>query len=145
MTLYSVPVCDACDLVRHLLEKHGVPFTEKDASNEIVVQAEVKELAGQLSVPLLTIGDAVISGYTSSGITAELTKAGFTPGGEGAPSGAGPQPDAGLSVEEVARQAEEAAAALTADLEELSDDASFVEDVVEEIPEEEQIKVQVGQ
>jgi len=145
VTLYSVPTCDACDLVRNLLEKYGVPYEEKDASNDVDVQSDLKELAGQLSVPVLTVGDAVISGYTSSGITSELANAGFTPNRESGSPGAGTQPGAGLSEEEVARQAAEAAEALTADLEELPDDASFVDEVVEEIPEEEQIKVQVGQ
>lgn len=143
VTLYSIPVCDACDLVRNLLEKHGVPFTEKDANEDASVQDEIKDLAGQLSVPVLAIGDSVISGYSSTGITAELTNAGFEPG---EPSGAATaEPGAGLTEEEVARQAVEAAAELTADLDELATDPRFLEEPVEEIPEEEQIKIQTGQ
>lgn len=146
VTLYSVPVCDACDLVRHILEKYGVPFEEKDATKDTEVQKEVRELAGQLSVPVLAVGDAVITGYSSSGITAELTSAGFTPGGGGTSAdSARSGPDEALSEDEVAQRAAEAAAELTSDLEELSRDDSLLEDVIEEIPEEEQIKVQLGE
>ena len=147
VTLYSVPICDSCDLVRNLLQKYGVPFDEKDASDDVAVQAEVREIAGQLTVPVLAVGDSMVTGYSSSGITAELTSAGFTPVREGAPANTdtGNAPQGGLTEEEVAQQAAEAAAQLTADLEELPDDASFQEDVVEEIPEEEQIKVKLGE
>jgi glutaredoxin len=145
VTLYSVPVCEACDLVRNMLQKYGVPFDEKDASDNVAVQKKVKEIAGQLTVPVLAVGDSVVTGYSSSSITAELTSAGFTPVREGAPADTENAPQGGLSEEEVAQQAAEAAAQLTADLEELPDDASFQEDVVEEIPEEEQIKVKLGE
>ena len=50
-----------------------------------------------------------------------------------------------MSEDEVTQQAADAAAELTADLEELSNDPGLIEEVVEEIPEEEQIKVRVGE
>lgn len=146
VTLYSVPVCDACDLVRKILEDYGVPYEEKDAAEDTEVQKEVRELVGQLSVPVLAVGDTVITGYSSSGIIAELTNVGFTPGGKGTSAvDAEPAPEEVLSEDDVAQQAAQAAAELTSDLEELTNDESILEDVVEEIPEEEQIKVRAGE
>jgi len=147
VTLYSVPVCDACDLVRNLLEKNGIPFEERDAGSSVSVQNELMELAGQLSVPMLAIGDGLVSGYSSNAITTALSSAGFTLGGTAPVDDDDVEPPSGaaLSEDEVTQQAEDAAAELTADLEELANDPGLIEDVVEEIPEEEQIKVRVGE
>lgn len=145
VTLYSVPVCDACDLVRNLLENNDVPFDEKDASKDAGTQRELLDVSGQLSVPALVVGETVLNGYNSSGITAELTNAGFTLGGRPRADGRSTAPGSSLSAEEVAEQAAQAAAELTADLEELTGDAGLIDEVVEEIPEEEQIKISIGQ
>ncbi len=146
VTLYTVPVCDACDLVRNLLEKNRIPFEEKDAGSSVSVQDELMELAGQLSVPMLAIGDGLVSGYSSNAINTALNSAGFILGGT-APVDDDVEPPSGaaLSDDEVTQQAADAAAELTADLEELGNDPGLIEDVVEEIPEEEQIKVRVGE
>ncbi|MCI0400720.1 MAG: glutaredoxin family protein [Gammaproteobacteria bacterium] len=64
VTLYRVPDCDACDLVRNYLNKRGIPFTEKNAAEDIGVQQELKDKIGSLSVPALIIGeDSVVMGY----------------------------------------------------------------------------------
>lgn len=147
VTLYTVPICDACDLVRNLLEKNGIPFEEKDAGSSVSVQNELMELAGQLSVPMLAIGDGLVSGYSSNAINTALSSAGFILGGTAPVDDDDVEPPSGaaLSEDEVTQQAEDAAAELTADLEELANDPGLIEDVVEEIPEEEQIKVRVGE
>lgn len=77
VVLYSIKVCDACDLVRHILQERGIPFREKNAEGDADVQAEIKKLAGVLSVPVLTIGDEVLTGYNRALILKDLTDAGF--------------------------------------------------------------------
>ena len=146
VTLYSVPVCDACDMVRLLLERNGVPYTEMDAGEDAAVQKEIKALTGQLSVPVLTVGDTVISGYSSTGIEAQLVDAGYTLGGEAAPGQEEQSAESSLSEEEVAEQATAAAAKLTADLDELTSETSLLDDqdATDEIPEDEQIKVRTS-
>ena len=141
--LYSVPVCDACDLVRNLLERNGVPFTEKDAGNDISVQKELMDLAGQLSVPLLSVGEDVVDGYSSTAIESRLAAAGYTVGGDSVPGEGGQHEDSTLSEGQIAEQAAQAAAALTADLDKLTDDSGVFDDpdTIEEIPEDERIKV----
>ena len=147
VTLYSVPVCDACDMVRLLLERNGVPYTEMDAGEDAAVQKEIKALTGQLSVPVLTVGDTVVSGYSSTGIEAQLVDAGYILDGEAAPGQEGQSAESSLSEEEVAEQATAAAAKLTADLDELTSETSLLDDqnTADEIPEDEQIKVRISE
>jgi len=98
ITLYSIPECDACDLVRKLLSERGLPFAEKDADGDAEVQAELKEVAGVLSVPVLAIGDEAITGYNRELILNELEEAGFpTTPGSSAPAQARTQPGSGSS------------------------------------------------
>lgn len=77
ITLYAISECDACDLLRKLLEDRALPYTEKDAGQDPAVQAELRELAGVLSVPVLLIGDEVLTGYNRELILNELEEAGF--------------------------------------------------------------------
>lgn len=88
LTLYSIEACDACDLVRNLLDERGLPYTEKDAEDDAEVQAELKEVAGVMSVPVLVIGDDPLTGYNRELILNELEEAGF-PTEPGAPVAAG--------------------------------------------------------
>jgi len=77
VSLYTVAVCDSCDLVRLYLEKSSIPFVEKDVRSNIETQAELEALTGALSVPTLVIGDKVIDGFSRSAIKSALTDAGF--------------------------------------------------------------------
>ncbi len=77
VTLYSVPKCDACDLVRFLLQKNSVPFTERNPNEDRVAADELKKKTGQISVPSLSIGDKLIMGYSSIVIRDELRNAGY--------------------------------------------------------------------
>ncbi len=77
VSLYTVPSCDTCDLVRLYLESNSIPFAEKDVRNNLETQAELEKLTGTLTVPTLVIGEQVIDGYSRSAIRAALASAGF--------------------------------------------------------------------
>jgi len=77
ITFYAIPACDACDLVRNYLKRRGFPFTEVDASNDIRLQARLKEIAGSLTVPVIQIDDAVIKGYNNPALDIALDAAGY--------------------------------------------------------------------
>ncbi len=79
VTLYAVPKCDACDLVRLFLQKKGVPFSEIDIGNDREAQQELLESVGQLGVPTLMVGNTPLAGYSPTGIEAELRNAGYLP------------------------------------------------------------------
>ncbi|MGH8596087.1 MAG: glutaredoxin domain-containing protein [Gammaproteobacteria bacterium] len=77
VTLYAVPNCDACDLVRQRLESRGIPFTEKHVNDGAEVQQELKGKTGSVVVPTVTVGQASVSGYDSAALDAGLEQAGF--------------------------------------------------------------------
>jgi len=94
LTLYAVPQCDACDLVRAYLNKRQIPFTERDASTDVAVQADLKKLAGSLTVPVLSLDDQVIKGYNTQLMETALSAVGYPtkPAPEGTAEPAPPVP-----------------------------------------------------
>ena len=122
-------------------------YTEKDADKDLTAQQEMKELSGQLSVPMLVVGDTVVNGYSTTAIETLLANAGYELGDAVARDQKGGQADSLLSPEQVAEQAAQAAAELTADLEELSRETNLLNDLdaADEIPENEQIRVNIGE
>ncbi len=78
VVLYSIEPCETCDLVRELMEERRIPFEEKNASVDREIQAELEEVAGVLSVPVLLIGDQVLRGYNKALILRELELAGYS-------------------------------------------------------------------
>ncbi len=77
VTLFSVKHCDACDLVRQLLSGRGVPFNEKNVDDDATTQAQLKAVAGALTVPTVTIGSQVYTGYSRSALEGGLAQAGY--------------------------------------------------------------------
>lgn len=77
VVLYAVPVCDACDLVRNQLQRRAIPFTEKDASNDLEVQNALKAAAGGLTVPAVTIAEQTVTGYNKQALDSALDTAGY--------------------------------------------------------------------
>jgi glutaredoxin len=78
VVLYSIEVCDICDLVRTLLSERGVPFEEKNVEGSLEVQAELRQVSGLLTVPVLVIDEQVLKGYNRDLILNELEEAGFS-------------------------------------------------------------------
>lgn len=77
ITFYSVPDCDACDLVRNLLNTRNLPFTEKNVQDNAEMQEELKAVTGRLTVPTTKIGSNISTGYSRSAIDNALEQAGY--------------------------------------------------------------------
>lgn len=77
ITLYTVPQCDACDLVRNMLTTNGLPFSEKDVQDNGEMQEELRAASGGLTVPATVIGTTVSTGYSRSALEAALVQAGY--------------------------------------------------------------------
>ncbi len=78
-TLFVVPACDTCDQVREFLDIRKISVTEKDISKDVALQDELKEkTGGDLRVPVLIIGDKILSGYNRTALLEALTAAGYT-------------------------------------------------------------------
>ena len=84
ITLYTVPACDACDVVRNILEKYGANVSEKNVESDVALQRELQEKSGAtgtLSVPTVIVGEKVIVGYNKQDLIASLEAAGFKQAG----------------------------------------------------------------
>lgn len=78
ITLYTVPNCDACDLVRNALSSRGLPFSEKDVQDNAELQEELKAETGGLTVPATKIGSRqALTGYSRSALDIALEQAGY--------------------------------------------------------------------
>jgi glutaredoxin len=78
LVLYAVPNCEVCDQVRKHLSVRNIPVTEKNIKDNGLLQQELKsKTGGDLRVPVLLIGDKVLSGYDHTNLTNALTAAGY--------------------------------------------------------------------
>jgi len=78
VTFFTSPDCgDSCANGRDLLEKRGVPYTERDPLKSAADQDALKKAAGALFVPVLTVGDNVLKGYQEDQWNEALDSAGY--------------------------------------------------------------------
>ncbi|NOZ10362.1 MAG: glutaredoxin family protein [Gammaproteobacteria bacterium] len=75
--LYSISDCTGCDAARNYLKGRGVPFTEKNVEKNAVLQQEMREKVGALTVPTLVVGKKIMKGYMESLLAGELDQAGY--------------------------------------------------------------------
>nr|WP_226986159.1 glutaredoxin family protein [Ramlibacter tataouinensis] len=76
VTLYTGTNCVPCGSGRAMLTSRGIPFTEKTVTTAEDAQA-LERLAGESSLPLLTIGGQQLKGYSDSEWTQFLDAAGY--------------------------------------------------------------------
>jgi glutaredoxin len=75
VVLYAQSGCDACEAGRQFLRQRGIPFTEKLVGNE---DGEALQRAtGGRAVPALTVGQQVLSGFSSGNWSSYLDAAGY--------------------------------------------------------------------
>lgn len=63
VVIYSTPVCPYCNEIKSYFEKNGVNFEEKNVATNREALIEMKNISGQLGVPVVVIGDEVLKGY----------------------------------------------------------------------------------
>ena len=63
VTLFTGAKCEPCDAGRNLLNARGVPFNERTVSSAEDGEA-LRRLAGDNSLPLLTLGSQQINGFS---------------------------------------------------------------------------------
>lgn len=77
VTLYLSDCGNACDQAGKLLQKRGVPFTQKNAKDPQVAEELSKLTGGKLLVPLLTVGTNVVKGFEEGAWHSALDVAGY--------------------------------------------------------------------
>lgn len=76
VTLYSATGCRPCDAGRELLQKRGVPFSEKRVDSPADVRA-FQQITAERSLPLLTIGSQQLKGLVAADWHGYLDAAGY--------------------------------------------------------------------
>ena len=76
LKLYMIPDCDTCSQVKEFLEIRNLQFSEVDVSEDVDLQNELTEVAGELKVPVLLVGDKVLNGYNRAVFIQALTESG---------------------------------------------------------------------
>ena len=77
VTLYYVENCSSCELARLYLRDRNIPFTEKNLKDDRKVQQEVVAKTGSLAVPVVTVGERVMNGFSQSLLEGELKQVGY--------------------------------------------------------------------
>ena len=75
--LWVVPNCEPCAQGRQLLANRGVPFSERDAQANVETQAALKQLQGDINVPVLEVGSTRVRGFEEGQWNAALDAAGY--------------------------------------------------------------------
>jgi glutaredoxin len=76
VTLYTSAKCGPCDTGRNLLTSRGIPFSERTISTAEDADF-LQRLAGEGSLPLLTVGGQKIKGYNDGEWNRYLDAAGY--------------------------------------------------------------------
>lgn len=65
--IYSTPTCQYCVAAKDFLRANNINFTEIDISTNPEAKAEMQELTGQKTVPVIRIGeDDVVVGFSGN-------------------------------------------------------------------------------
>jgi glutaredoxin len=78
--MYSAPECDACMILRGVLDEYKAPYTDKNINASDEVKRELQEKAGgssTLTIPTVIVGESVIAGFKKSELVSALEQAGF--------------------------------------------------------------------
>ncbi len=77
VTLYDTDCRDGCKEARDLLNKRGIPFTEKNPSVDAAAAAALRAAVGGLSVPTMMVGTNPQKGFDEASWQAALDSAGY--------------------------------------------------------------------
>lgn len=70
--IYSTPTCPYCNLAKDYLSSKGVSFRNIDVSADPAAAEEMKNVSGQLGVPVIIAGSEVIVGFDKGAINKAL-------------------------------------------------------------------------
>lgn len=77
VTLYVNDCGEPCAQARALLNKRGIPFSERDPAKDAKAGDALKALVGALDIPTMTVGENKFKGYLEGTWTAALDSAGY--------------------------------------------------------------------
>lgn len=67
--IYTTPACVYCLMTKIFFKKHDIAYDEKDVSIDEHALHEMVEKSGQMGVPVIEIGDAIVIGFDQELLT----------------------------------------------------------------------------
>ncbi len=68
ITIYSTPSCHYCNLAKDYFKSRNIQYTEYNVATDLERRSEMVEMTGQMGVPVIKIGDAVMVGFNQEAI-----------------------------------------------------------------------------
>lgn len=72
--VFTTTNCPACRSVKDFLKVRGVEFSEINIEDDMKAAEEMVEKSGQMSVPVVEIGEKIIVGFNRSALAEALGK-----------------------------------------------------------------------
>jgi glutaredoxin 3 len=63
VTIYSTPTCHFCGMAKEFFKANNIQYTEHDVAADVVQRKSMIEKSGQMGVPVITVGDALVVGF----------------------------------------------------------------------------------
>lgn len=63
VVIYSTPVCVYCDKAKDFFKENNISYTEYNVKEDLDKRKEMVEISGQMGVPVITIGNDVLTGF----------------------------------------------------------------------------------
>lgn len=110
VTLYTGKDCSPCDTGRQLLNARGIPYVERTVTT-VEDSAALARLVGEVSLPVLTVGNQQIKGYSDVQWRQYLDAAGYPKQSQLPPGYRRPAPEPLVAVQPVTPPATRSAGA----------------------------------
>lgn len=66
VTIYTTPTCSYCKMAKEFFKEHDIQYEEKDVTKDPQARERMVEKSKQMGVPVITIGDEVMVGFTKN-------------------------------------------------------------------------------
>lgn len=68
LRIYTTGVCAYCAYAKAYMQRQGIPFEEVRVDHDEDAAMEMLRLSGQVGVPVITNGEAIVVGFNPQGI-----------------------------------------------------------------------------
>ena len=72
VTIYSTPTCTYCNMAKNFFKANNVSYVENNVASDLEKRKEMIDKTGQMGVPVILIGDAIVVGFDEKKIKAAL-------------------------------------------------------------------------
>ncbi len=63
ITVYSTPTCHFCHMAKDFFNENKIEYTDYNVADDTEKRQEMREITGQMGVPVIMIGENVVIGF----------------------------------------------------------------------------------